>query len=192
MVSRRTGTAPPLPLRTTASRSQVVPRVLRMSDDSVRQCTMCVLRLLDNVMSHYTDRHPRKPHATGQHTDTLQREREIYTCSSRLGLIKMDHRHSGNARNMSKYIVPRDCSTVHMHCRSTHRHIASTQAEARPHRPGVGHIHHTRMQEIGRHLVHIKGRKEGGWRAWKTSSYGLWPPATEYYNSKLSIHQTIL
>jgi hypothetical protein len=26
-------------------------------------------------------------------------EEEIYICSSRLGLIKMDHRHSGNGRN---------------------------------------------------------------------------------------------
>jgi hypothetical protein len=26
-------------------------------------------------------------------------EEEIYICSSRLGLIKMDHHHSGNGRN---------------------------------------------------------------------------------------------
>jgi hypothetical protein len=28
-----------------------------------------------------------------------EEEEEIYICSSRLGLIKMDHHHSGNDRN---------------------------------------------------------------------------------------------
>jgi hypothetical protein len=28
-----------------------------------------------------------------------EKEEEIYICSSRLGLIKMDHHHSGNGRN---------------------------------------------------------------------------------------------
>jgi hypothetical protein len=29
----------------------------------------------------------------------VEEEEEVYICSSRLGLIKMDHPHSGNGRN---------------------------------------------------------------------------------------------
>jgi hypothetical protein len=31
-----------------------------------------------------------------------EEEEEIYICSSRLGLIKMDHHHSGNGRNIQQ------------------------------------------------------------------------------------------
>jgi hypothetical protein len=32
-----------------------------------------------------------------------EEEEDIYTCSSRLGLIKMDHHHSGNGRNSQQH-----------------------------------------------------------------------------------------
>jgi hypothetical protein len=36
-------------------------------------------------------------HVSGLHG--IEEEEEIYICSSRLGLMKMEHRHSGNGRN---------------------------------------------------------------------------------------------
>jgi hypothetical protein len=36
-------------------------------------------------------------------TFSNEEEEEIYICSSRLGLIKMDHHHSGNGRNSQQW-----------------------------------------------------------------------------------------
>jgi hypothetical protein len=44
-------------------------------------------------------RYGNTPHPVICFFDIIEEEEEIYICSSRLGLIKMDHHHSGNGRN---------------------------------------------------------------------------------------------
>jgi hypothetical protein len=46
----------------------------------------------DEVVYHQVDTDSKRKLQTEQEEE----EEEIYICSSRLGLIKMDHRHSGN------------------------------------------------------------------------------------------------